>query len=100
MPPCPKQIVSQDFLSQHFNDENWEGKLSACRSIEFHNRPASVESGQVPGTCRIGTKYYDHENNLVAIVFIYRKPDGTLGASGKPSPKGLLIDGTWCYVNV
>ena len=35
--------------------------------------------------------YYDEKKKPVAIVHQYMRPDGTLGASGKPDPKKIFI---------
>lgn len=37
--------------------------------------------------------YYDQQQRRVAVVHQYRLPDGTLGASGRPDPKELYVDG-------
>jgi hypothetical protein len=38
--------------------------------------------------------YRDPDNNEVARIHQYLRPDGSIGASGKPDPKRLLHDGT------
>lgn len=37
--------------------------------------------------------YFDDQGQEVARVHQYKLPDGTLGASGRPDPKRLLVDG-------
>jgi hypothetical protein len=42
-------------------------------------------------------EYYDGDNR-VALVHQYLRPDGTIGASGRPDPKALLEDGILYFV--
>jgi len=98
MTPPNKQRVSQQFLDQVFNEGGWTDRLAKCKKYEFHNQPTPPQRGQLPGTSTIGEKFYDQTGKLVAVVIYYRKPDGSLGASRKPSCKGLLIDGLWHYI--
>lgn len=37
--------------------------------------------------------YLDAKGDEVGMAHRYLKPDGTLGASGRPDPKRLLVDG-------
>jgi hypothetical protein len=54
--------------------------------------PTPPSRGEPPGTLS-QTRLYVHVSiGRVAIVFQYRRPDGTLGASGLPDPK-MLVDG-------
>ena len=65
------------------------------------------ESALVGKTLPLGTKseiiiYYDSANKeLYVKVHQYVLPDGTLGASGKPDPKAILLDGKmYCFKTV
>ena len=42
--------------------------------------------------------YFDDKNERVAVVHQYLRPDGTLGASQRPDPKKLLVNGILYYV--
>jgi hypothetical protein len=42
--------------------------------------------------------YLDSDGNEVARVHQYLRPDGTIGASGKPDPKRLLDGGILYYL--
>ncbi len=95
--PSQKRLTQQELNSQ-YDDGGWEKRLASYRKVEIYNRPTPRKSGQATGTSTIGYEYYDAENTRVAIIFHYEKPDKTLGASGRRVPKGLLIDGVWCYV--
>src|SRR4030042_5919811 len=35
--------------------------------------------------------YYDHSHRLIAEVHQYLRPDGTIGAYGKPDPKKIFL---------
>jgi hypothetical protein len=36
-------------------------------------------------------KYYSQDGEVLALVHQYLRPDGTIGASGKPDPKRLYL---------
>jgi hypothetical protein len=96
--PCLKQRVTQAWLNQKFNGDDWEQRLASYTKVEIHNSPTPVETGEPKGTMTIGHEYYDAENKRVATIFFYLRPDHTFGGSGKMTPKALLIDGVWHYV--
>lgn len=97
-PSTPRKKVDQTWLNQQFNESGCENRLASYSKTEIHNSLTPRHRGQVEGTLTVGYDYYDTENKLVATLFLYRQPDGKLGASGRMTPKGLLIDGVWCYV--
>lgn len=41
---------------------------------------------------------YESDGNRIALVHRYLRPDGSIGASGRPDPKELLEDGILYYV--
>jgi hypothetical protein len=95
----PKKRVSQQSLNNEYNANGWENRLASYTRIEIYNKPTPLfESGEPLGTHTIGYDYIDAEGKRVATVFRYERPNRSLGASGKPTPKGLLIDDVWCYV--
>jgi carbohydrate-selective porin OprB len=96
-PSAQKTRVTQAWLNQQFNDQGWAEQLGSYTRVEIHNSVTPAIHGQVEGTLTVGHDYYDAENKLVATVFYFLKPDGNLGASGLKTPKGLLINGVWCY---
>jgi hypothetical protein len=79
-----------------FNDgKYWEkvqnGTLLA--KLMANNHPSSPKA-PVPACTK--SQYLIYINNAgqkVAAVHQYLRPDGTLGASGRPDPKELLIHG-------
>jgi hypothetical protein len=59
----------------------------------IRSRPAPVASGEPAGTLSQTVDYLDNNWRVVARVHQYRRADGTLGASGLPDPKKLVVDG-------
>lgn len=78
-----------------FNDNRlWErlqeGELT---SIVLENRPAPSTAGEPAGTLSQMLSYRDRDNNEIARVHQYLRADGSIGASGKPDPKRVFVDG-------
>lgn len=79
--------------------------FSSCRILERIDRaelrPFVDTSREVPtnhhepeGTLSQLLHIYDVADNAkVAIMHQYLRPDGTIGASGRPDPKMLVVDG-------
>jgi hypothetical protein len=94
--PPPVRLVSRQELYQLFNDgEYWEraqrGELH--QQLRRDRHPASP-AAPVPYCTRSQTiKYLDSTGAEVALVHQYLRPDGSLGASGRPEPKRLFVDG-------
>jgi hypothetical protein len=79
-----------------FNEGRFWERVQAgeLRAVVNAERPASVETPTIPpGSMSQEVSYYDQDNNEVARVHQYVKPDGTIGASGRPDPKRLFING-------
>ena len=84
-------------MRQFFNQANlWEklrtGELRAVVKEERH--PALVQAREPYCTRSQMLSYLDDNGNEVARVHQYLRPDGQIGASGKPDPKRLLLNGT------
>ena len=77
-----------------FNDGHyWEQVQSgAFTEVLMEDRLAPPASGEPPGTRSQMMSYRDGKDNEIARVHRYLRPDGSLGASGKPDPKRLLKD--------
>lgn len=79
-----------------FNEgKYWErtqsGDLTAV--VERSRHPALPIAREPFCTRSQQVSYYDPNGNEVARVHQYKRPDGTLGASGMPDPKRLLHNG-------
>ena len=97
MTPFPVRRVSPTELRQMFNDGHfWErvqqGTLRCVVQKSRHCRVPPV--GEPLCTHSQIACYYDQDDEEVARVHQYRRPDGTIGASGRPDPKRLLVNGT------
>ena len=69
-----------------------EGKLTEV--INSSNTPSFVSENVPLGSISQGFSYFDGKQELVrGQQFI--KPDGTIGASGKPDPHRIFEDGIW-----
>lgn len=97
MAPSTPVPVSPERLRSWFNDDGVAAAIGArdLREEIRADRPAPPAIGP-PGTRSQLVRYFDGAT-LVAEVHRYLRPDGTLGASGMPDPKGLLHDGRWYY---
>lgn len=78
-----------------FNDnEFWgrvqRGELTTAVLAESHPSPPRAN---LPLCTRSQIVAYFERGEKVALVHQYLRPDGTLGASGRPDPKRLLLNG-------
>lgn len=83
-------------LQKLFNDgQYWEqakaGELSV--KVREDRHPALMAANEPFCTHSQMLSYFDKDGSEVARVHQYLRPDGTVGASGKPDPKRLLKDG-------
>ena len=83
-------------MRQKFNDGKfWElvksGELAAIVTDSRH--PALMAAAEPHCTYSQEVSYRDADNTEVARVHQYLRPDGTIGASGLPDPKRVLVDG-------
>lgn len=80
------------FNEGQFLERVESGELTAV--VKAQRTPSEVDAVTIPaGSVSQEVRYYDQDNNEVARVHQYVKPDGTLGGSGLPDPKRLLIGG-------
>ena len=52
---------------------------------------ARPEANEPPGTISHIVQYFDENGELIAKAHEYVRPDGSVGASGRPDPKWLRI---------
>lgn len=96
----PVREVSKAELQRIFNEGRYLERLQANELLASVERSSLAPRGrgQPPGTMSQMVWYFDLQLNRVALVHQYRCPDGTIGASGKPDPKRILLDGEILYV--
>jgi len=83
-------------MCEIFNREQyWERVQSGeFKAVLLEDRiPAHIEADVPRGTRSQMISYRDVNGDEVARVHQYLKPDGSIGASGKPDPKRLLFNG-------
>jgi hypothetical protein len=89
--------ISPTEMQKMFNDEDYWGK---AKSGEFttvtleHRHPALTAASEPHCTYSQMISYRDASGNEMARVHQYLRPDGTIGASGKPDPKRIFVGGT------
>jgi hypothetical protein len=83
-------------MQKIFNDGGyWEkAKSGEFSTVTLEHRHPTLTAANEPFcTYSQMISYRDASNNEVARVHQYLRPDGTIGASGKPDPKRLFVDG-------
>lgn len=98
----PDRWVSVHKLRQAFNDGHyWErvqaGVLQECLKDRRHRTKPTANLP--PCTHSEIYEYRDQHGERVAIVHLMRLPDGSIGASGRPDPKLLLVDGVVWHIS-
>ena len=90
----PARRVLPTDLRKIFNDGRYHERVLANELLAVVERegPAAPGANQEPGTVSRTVWYFDLQMQRVALVHEYRKPDGSLGGSGRPDPKRILLD--------
>ena len=87
---CP-WIVRARFNLGQYSERAARGELQVV--VTRRSKGTPPERGQVPGTATEVLEYSTAQGSRVAVAIQYRRPDGTLGGSGRPDPKWLLDGG-------
>jgi|SRR5271157_868914 len=95
-PEVPIIRVDEWEMRKMFNDGGFRekvrsGELRAWVRRDTH--PSRTETAEPFCTRPQEVSYLDDRDNEVARVHQYVRPDGTIGASGLPDPKRLLVGG-------
>jgi hypothetical protein len=94
----PRVLLSEHDLRLRFNNGRYAELVAygVLREQVIRNgHPAPERSGQPFCTRSQMIDYVDANNQVVAKVHQYVRPDGTLGGSGRPDPKALREEGTF-----
>ena len=89
-------MTSAAEIRRLFNDGEFlarvqRGELTEALVTESHPSPPRAS---LPDCTRSQIlAYFDPQGVKVALIHQYLRPDGSLGASGRPDPKKLLLDG-------
>ena len=91
----PIRRVPEHEIRRIFNDGGiYEARLrNDLLEVVESERLAHAAYGQPEGTISRLSWYFTPQLERVALVHQFIRPDGTLGASGRPDPKWLLVDG-------
>jgi hypothetical protein len=98
MSSAPRRLVCPTILRQRFNAMDFPGRIARREVFErvVHVGTPRPAAHQEAGTVAETVVYMDERWRFLARVHQYRKPNGTLGGSGRPDPKVLVVDGeTW-----
>lgn len=90
----PVEWITHEIIRQYFNnsqifDQVQSGQLDAITKRSSH--PENPPAGEPVCTRSQIVYYYTKDGKPVAIVHQYLRPDGTIGASGRPDPKRLFL---------
>jgi len=90
------KYVSASEIRSIFRDGRFEDLVAYGVLSEklIREGPAGDRANQPPGTKSQMVAYVDNHGKQAALIHQYVKPDGTLGASGKPDPKKVFQNGT------
>lgn len=91
----PEEWISAWDLRRLFNQERFYARMlngEFREEILEDGHPSPQASGQ---PCCTRSIQRSGGRTQVVIAHQYRLRDGTLGASGRPDPKGVLFDGVW-----
>jgi hypothetical protein len=99
MGDIPSMKVPSEIIQRLFNDADYVGKVRNALLYQLVRRcrakdPDREPRDEPPGTRSQVVEYFDRHGTRIAVVHQYVRPDGSLGASGKPDPKYLLHEGT------
>lgn len=81
-------IIREKFKCCQFYERLQNNELTATTFKSKHRSP------ETEPICTLSQVviYWDSQGNPVAMVHQYLRPDGTIGASGKPDPKWVVVD--------
>ena len=92
--------LSSDSIRRKFNESQVPRMIANGKLRPHYLRDKQLEDPEnrkhpePPGTRSQTIRYSDSNGQWVVVVHQYLRPDGTLGASGKPDPKRLRIRNT------
>ena len=98
----PSVEVTQQELNRIYNAGAYAELIRAgdlLLEVKRSGHPAPERSGLPSCTRSQILRVYDKTYARIAVLHQYLLPNGSIGASGRPEPKALLIDGTLYYVS-
>lgn len=95
--PYSIEVVSRGELRRRFNEGRYWHRVQVgelLQTPEEEGHPSPPPAGEPYCTYSQMLAYRLDDGEPVARVHQYLRPDGRIGASGRPDPKELLEDGT------
>jgi hypothetical protein len=93
--PAVRKVSKQE-LRKIWNDPAFQSTLlrRTTQRLDVYEALAPPEAGQEDGTLSCVYDLMDNLNGkLLGTFHMYRRPDGSTGASGRADPIFLLVDG-------
>lgn len=90
----PVEYVSNDIIRQEFNNRQIAERSLSGEIIAYLKRNSHLSrppQGEPYCTNSQIIYYYEPGGGLLAVAHQYLRPDSTLGGSGKPDPKRLIL---------
>jgi len=90
----PIKWVTKNIIRQKFNKSQLAEKAENNQLKTYIKRNSHIDPpipNEPPCTHSQIVYYYDPDGLPLAIVHQYRRPDGTIGGSGKPDPKRMFF---------
>jgi hypothetical protein len=84
-----------------FNDSTIPNQIKSGhlhKKIIREGHPSPLRSGQPHCTYSQILSFSDSQGNRFAACHQYKRPDGTIGGSGKPDPKRIMLGDTIFFV--
>jgi hypothetical protein len=100
--PIPIKRIPKEEMCRKFNDGNYwqrakDGEFAMV--VIEHRHPSRIEANEPFCTYSQMVSYRDGQDNEIARVHQYLRPDKTIGASGRPDPKRLYEGGSLYRLN-
>ena len=92
------QYVPPDSIQRMFNESQYPSMIAHGRLVPTFRRDDHLKEPETVGqpwcTRSQTIRYGDEAGQWLVVVHQYLRPDGTLGASGRPDPKRLPLGNT------
>ena len=96
MTPPPVSFTTATEMRRMFNDRGFWARAQDSeftQAVVAESHPSPPRASLPLCTRSQILAYFDPQGVKVALVHQYLRPDGSLGASGRPDPNKLLLDG-------
>ena len=93
------QRVEPSEIRERFNESGLFERVlrGELKTVLEDDRPVRAELGLPEGTRSQMVWYLGPDGRKLAIVHQYLLPDGTIGGSGRPDPKRMILDAETIY---